>query len=172
MENFSYLMSKIILIIIPLYFANSFAMLFGGGMPLDFGKKWLDNQPILGKGKTIRGTIAGVFFGSFASFIVVLINPAVEQVYQNYVLFGFLLSLGAIIGDIVASFFKRRNKIDPGNPVLFLDQLDFVFGGLVFGSIMYAPTFYEILAIVIITLIAHKLSNYLAYKLKIKKVPW
>ena len=69
-------------------------------------------------------------------------------------------------------FFKRRNKINQGEEVLFLDQLDFVIGGMIFGSLIYAPEFYEIIFVGAITLIVHKASNFIAYKIKLKKVPW
>ena len=90
----------------------------------------------------------------------------------NYVLLGILLSFGAIFGDLIASFFKRRSNISTGTPVLFLDQLDFVFGALIFGSIVYLPTFFEVILISVITLVSHKFSNYFAFKIKLKKVPW
>ena len=170
--NFQLDFLKVLLFLIPLYIANSSAMLFGGKTPIDLGRKLKDGMPIFGNGKTFRGAIAGIFFGTLSGFLISIFYDYTSAVYSNYVLLGFLLSIGAIIGDLVASFFKRRNAIKRGSPVLLLDQLDFVFGGLVFGSIVYVPNFYEIFVICVVTLVMHKLSNYVAYRLKIKKVPW
>ncbi len=163
---------KILLYVAPMYFANSFAMLLGGKTPLDFNKKFRDNQPIFGKGKTVRGTMLGTSIGFLVTIIIfVFLNEQVMQ-FSNYLLLGFLLSIGAILGDIIASFFKRRNKIASGTPVLFLDQLDFVYGGMVLGSIVYVPNFFDVLVISVLTLFVHRLSNYFAFKTKLKKVPW
>ncbi|MFH1587794.1 MAG: CDP-2,3-bis-(O-geranylgeranyl)-sn-glycerol synthase [Candidatus Diapherotrites archaeon] len=164
--------TRIFLYIIPFYFANSSAMIFGGKTPLDMGIK-LNNHRILGKGKTFKGTIAGILIGTLVAILIQFIYPSVNEILiTNYVLFGFLVSVGAMIGDIAGSFFKRRAGIESGEEVLFLDQLDFVFGAIILGSIVYVPDFYEILGICILTLFVHKISNWIAFKLKIKKVPW
>jgi CDP-2,3-bis-(O-geranylgeranyl)-sn-glycerol synthase len=163
---------KLFLFLLPLYFANGSAMLLGGKMPLDLGRKWRDGMPVFGAGKTFRGSFMGVFVGTGSAAVVYLFYPAADALYGNYLFLAFLLSLGAIIGDITASFFKRRNGIKRGNEVLFLDQLDFAIGGMLLGSLVYTPSFYEIAAVSVITLLMHKLSNFLAYHLKLKKVPW
>ncbi len=46
---------KAMWLMLPAYIANPTAALFGGGMPIDFGKKYHDGQRILGDGKTFRG---------------------------------------------------------------------------------------------------------------------
>ncbi len=164
---------KIVLLLLPMYLTNSSAMLFGGKTPLDFNKKWRDGLPIFGPGKTWKGSIMGVAIGTTSAFLVYFVFPlTVNEMYANYVVLGFLLALGAIVGDSIASFFKRRNRIKRGDEVLFLDQLDFVIGGMALGSIIYTPNFYEIAAIAILTLLVHKTSNFLAYRMKLKKVPW
>ena len=156
-----------------MYVANSSAMLFGGKTPLDFNKKWRDKKPVFGKGKTFKGTFFGIFWGTLTGVIVyALIPQTVQNFSPNYLLLSFLIALGAVLGDILASFFKRRNNIPRGTEILFLDQLDFLFGGLILGSIIYVPDFYEILLISILTMFVHKFSNYFAYKVKLKKVPW
>lgn len=164
---------KLVIILLPMYVANSTAMLFGGRFPIDFGKNFFDKRPVFGPGKTFSGAFTGIFFGSVTAFLIqfffaqeaLLISP-------KYLLFGILLSTGSIVGDIAGSFFKRRNNIPPGKHVLFLDQLDFVVGALIFGSIVYVPTFFETIIIGAVTLVSHKLSNFIAFKVKLKKVPW
>lgn len=164
---------KIILYIGPLYLANSSAMLFGGKTPLDLDRKFIDGKPIFGKGKTFRGAFIGILIGGMAAVAIYLLFPFYTgKITSDYLLLGFLLAVGAIIGDIAGSFFKRRSDIQQGTEVLFLDQLDFVVGGMVLGSFVYVPSFYEVLIICITTLIIHKLTNYIAFKVKLKKVPW
>lgn len=164
---------KIILYIMPLYVANSSAMLLGGKTTLDFGKKLSDGKEIFGKGKTWKGTVFGIIAGTITSFLATLIVPEQTSIMtENYLLFGFLLSAGAIAGDLAGSFLKRRLSIARGKPVFLLDQLDFIAGGLLFGALLAMPKIEEITFIVVITIIAHKLSNYVAFKIKLKKVPW
>jgi CDP-2,3-bis-(O-geranylgeranyl)-sn-glycerol synthase len=163
---------KFFLYIIPFYFANSSAMLFGGKTPLDLNIK-LNTHRVFGKGKTFKGTFAGILIGTLVSALIQFIYPEVQTILiSEYVLFGFLVSVGAMIGDIAGSFFKRRAGIESGKEVLFLDQLDFVFGAMLLGSIIYVPGFFEAVAIIVLTLFVHKASNWIAFKIKLKKVPW
>jgi len=164
---------KILLYLAPMYFANAAPIFLGGGKPLDMNKKFLDGKPILGQGKTIKGTIAGIVIGTLVGGIIgLLLAEYTSVIFSDYLLLSFLLAFGAIAGDIVASFFKRRNNISQGTEVLFLDQLDFAFGAIIVGSIVYVPDFFEILVICVVTLLVHKVSNFVAYKVKLKKVPW
>ncbi len=156
-----------------MYAANSSAMLFGGGIPLDLGQKFFDKKPVFGKGKTFQGTLAGFFFGVITSLVIVNLWPQYTiLIAKNYVLLGTLLSMGAIVGDLTASFVKRRIGIDQGKEWLLVDQLDFIAGGLIFSYWLFQPTYFEIILITLLTLLLHRFSNYLAFKAKLKSVPW
>ena len=54
--------------ILPAYSANGLAVVFGKGSrlnkPLDFGHNFIDKRRIFGDGKTFRGLIGGVAFGT------------------------------------------------------------------------------------------------------------
>jgi CDP-2,3-bis-(O-geranylgeranyl)-sn-glycerol synthase len=163
---------KILLYLAPMYFANATPIFLGGRTPLDLNRKFFDGKPIFGEGKTIRGTIAGVAVGTLVGAAIAFLLPQYASYFSDYFLLSFLLALGAILGDIVASFFKRRNNIERGTEVLFLDQLDFAFGAILIGSIVYQPDIFEVFIICVTTLLVHKVSNFIAYKVKLKKVPW
>jgi CDP-2,3-bis-(O-geranylgeranyl)-sn-glycerol synthase len=148
--------------ILPAYFANASALLFGkvffkGKWPIDFNKKFFDNQPILGSGKTWPGFFGGLFVGT------------VVGVLQGSLLIGFLLSLGALLGDFVKSFFKRRLKIARGRPWPPADQLDFVIGALLLVSIVQVPNWKIIITLLVITPLIHLSANVIAFLLKLKK---
>jgi len=169
-EELVLFLTEIILYLLPFYIANSSAMLFGSGKALDLGIKLRDGERLFGKGKTILGTVAGIFFGTLSAVVV---NYFIAVPFtQNYVLLGFLVSLGAVIGDIAGSFVKRRNKIPSGHPMPFLDQLDFLVGGMLFGASIYIPSLTGIIFAIIFTIVLHRLTNWIAFKLKLKKVPW
>jgi len=167
--SFESFLINVLAYIIPIYAANASALVFGGGAPLDLNKKFF-GKPLLGKGKTIRGTIAALFFGFLAAFVCGFFVPA--WFTANYFVFGIFLVVGAVMGDIMGSFIKRRFGLAQGQPVLFLDQLDFVIGSILSTLWMRIPSFEEVVAIMIVTLFVHKASNCIAYKLRMKRVPW
>lgn len=145
--------------ILPAYFANGMPIIFGGGMPLDFGKK-LRKHRIFGDGKTIRGTVVGILAGGLIGFL------------QGRLELGILLALGAISGDLVGSFIKRRLYKDRGHPVWGLDQFDFLVGALLLASVLEVPSTNLLIAILVITPVLHILTNYIAYKAGFQKVWW
>ena len=98
-----------------------------------------------------------------------------ESAVFNYpVMFGLLLSLGALFGDLAGAFLKRRLGIAPGNLLPIVDQVDFVVGALIF-SLLLSPsmlTWELALTVLLITPPIHLLTNFAAYKLGLKSNPW
>ena len=168
---------RVALFLIPAYAANASAMLFGmilkSKTPLDLGIILPDKQPLLGKGKTWKGTASGIIVGTIAAGIIYALFPSeTRAIAENYLIAGFLISLGAILGDMLGSFIKRRLLIKPGSPSPILDQLDFIAGGYLLLSIVYIPLAEELVFVAVFTVITHIATNYLAFKLGLKKVPW
>jgi CDP-2,3-bis-(O-geranylgeranyl)-sn-glycerol synthase len=151
--------------IFPAYCANAAPVIAGGGRPMDFGKTFFDGKPIFGKNKTFRG----FFFGLAVGVTVGL----VECVFFDYpFLFSVLSPLGALLGDLTGAFLKRRLGIAPGGLLPIVDQVDFVVGAILF-SLPLAIIYWELgVAVIIITPPIHLLTNFLAYKLKLKNNPW
>lgn len=152
--------------IFPAYCANAVPVIFGGGIPIDTGKKFLDGKPILGSHKTFRGVFAGLAVGTFVGFVQFVLfrsSSLLQQVllFQSSILLGFLLSLGALVGDLIKSFFKRRLGLPPGSSLPIADQLDFVVGGLLFSLLVSLPPFHVVLIIIVITPPIHLLTNFL-----------
>ena len=134
-------------LVLPAYIANASALVFGGGIPIDFGKKWKDNRRILGDGKTWQGLLIGTFIGMTAGFglsvvskYAVIINfPITINDFMGYPMMIpiiFSLCFGALIGDIIESFFKRRIGKDRGDNWIPFDQLDFILGVLFFSLLI------------------------------------
>ncbi|ENN96152.1 hypothetical protein J422_03808 [Methanocaldococcus villosus KIN24-T80] len=159
--------------ILPAYVANASACIFGGGSPLDNNAYFFDGKRILGDGVTYRGCFFGILFGTLTGIIQSIIHYIYFKNFTtDYIILAFLLSFGAIFGDAVGSFIKRRINIERGKPAPLLDQLDFVIFAIIFGSIIKPISFEEITVILILTVFIHILGNVIAYLLKIKDVWW
>ncbi|MCW3982716.1 MAG: CDP-2,3-bis-(O-geranylgeranyl)-sn-glycerol synthase [Candidatus Bathyarchaeota archaeon] len=159
--------------IFPAYCANATPVLAGGGVKMDFGRNFVDGKRIFGNNKTWRG----FFFGWAVGFGVGLAEGLVFG-FDNYpVLFSVLIPLGALLGDLTGAFIKRRLDIAPGGLLPIVDQIDFVVGAVVFSLplalINWSGLSWQvILTVLLITPPIHLLTNYGAYKLKLKKHPW
>ena len=151
-----------LLFIFPAYCANAVPVIFGGGFPIDGGKTFLDGKPIFGSHKTFRGFLSGLFVGTLVGFIQ-------GTLFQYNVLLGFTLSMGALVGDLLGSFFKRRLALPPGATLPIADQLDFILGAFLFSLPFSPPSLVIVLIILIITPPIHLLTNFLAYLLGVKK---
>jgi len=152
-------------LIFPAYCANAVPVLFGGGLPLDFGKNFYDGKPIFGKNKTFKG-----FFSGLATGTIVGIVESVLFGYPTYL--GFLLSLGALTGDLAGAFLKRRIGIPPGGILPIIDQIDFVVGALIFAVPLNVLSTEVVVAVLVITPPLHLLTNFAAYKVRLKSTPW
>lgn len=153
--------------IFPAYCANAIPVITGGGYPIDFGKKFFDGKPILGKNKTFQGFFSGLIIGTTVGLV--------ESAFFSYpLLFGLLLSLGALFGDLAGAFVKRRLGLASGELLPVIDQVDFIIGAILFSFpvSLQILSWELILAVLIITPPIHLLTNFAAYKLGLKNNPW
>jgi CDP-2,3-bis-(O-geranylgeranyl)-sn-glycerol synthase len=159
--------------IFPAYCANGTPVLAGGGKKMDFGRNFIDGKRIFGNNKTFRG----FFFGWAVGFLVGILEGFVFG-FENYaVLFSILIPLGALLGDLTGAFIKRRLSIQPGGLLPIVDQIDFVVGAVVFAlplalTGLFVLTWQVAVVVLVITPPIHLLTNFGAYKLKLKKHPW
>jgi CDP-2,3-bis-(O-geranylgeranyl)-sn-glycerol synthase len=169
---------------LPAYVPNNAAVLAGGGTPIDGGRTWRGRR-LLGDGKTWRGTAAGVLAGVGLALVQNAVGPGVGTAVGVDVpgvplAAAVGLSAGAMLGDIVASFLKRRTGRRRGAPVPGLDQLDFVVGALALAALLapgwFGRTFLDppavFGAVVVLTPALHLLANGVAYWLGLKDEPY
>ncbi|MEM3577853.1 MAG: CDP-2,3-bis-(O-geranylgeranyl)-sn-glycerol synthase [Candidatus Bathyarchaeia archaeon] len=151
--------------IFPAYCANAVPVIVGGGLPIDLGKNFFDGKPIFGKNKTYRGFLFGLLVGTFVGSMESLL-------FGYHPLFGFLLSMGALFGDLAGAFLKRRLGLAPGELLPIVDQIDFVVGAIVFAVPISILTVELAITALIITPPIHLLTNFAACKLGLKNNPW
>ncbi len=159
--------------IFPAYCANASPVIFGGGKPIDCEKKFFDGKPIFGSHKTYRGFISGLLIGTFVGWVQETFAPS-AGLPQGSTLLGFTLSIGALLGDLVGSFIKRRLNLKPGVPLPVIDQISFVVFALLLALVVEPNLFPPLRIILVIALTGpiHILVNFIAYLLHLKDEPW
>ena len=133
--------------------------------PIDFNFK-LWEKPLFGRNKTWRGLIIGILCGvlvfvfqkylyQFAFFQ----NISLINYFEFSILYGILLSAGALLGDLAGSFIKRRFNVAPGQDFCILDQIDWIMGLLLFSSLIFIPCWYAVITIILLGIIFHAGGN-------------
>lgn len=183
--------ASVLWVLFPAYLANAAATFpKGRGPPMDFGRTWRgDGRRVLGASKTWSGFLVGSFLflwvGLLQNWLVSIappdlkVVPAFAPTFWGAVPVVVLLGAGALTGDAIGSFLKRRRDIPPGGRMFPLDQLLFVavpIGlGLLFFPSVFVPTFLgwePLLWTVLFSVGLHVAFNYLGFWVGLKKVPW
>jgi CDP-2,3-bis-(O-geranylgeranyl)-sn-glycerol synthase len=178
-----------IIFIFPAFVANGIPTILGKGKrfnaPIDGGHYWFDGKRILGDGKTVRGFVSGVLGGIVTCVAIIVVADQIHYPLRfmnivNYpitnkimfgALVGFLLGFGALFGDIVGSFIKRRSGLQRGESYMFMDQLGFLVTALLFTAVIIPWPIAWIIFLVPSTLILHVGTNLLSYRVGLQNVP-
>lgn len=166
-------------VILPAYIANGAAPVFGGVKRMDFGKKF-QGKDLLGAGKTWEGFLFAVASGALVGLLQIMIWPRLNHFTVTW---GFslpmlnstsvlILPLFAMIGDLVASFFKRRSGLQRGDSAPLVDQLDFLIFSLPVAFLLLEISVLSVVLILVITPPIHYLFNLIGYYAGFKEVPW
>jgi len=169
-------------VMLPAYVPNNAAVLAGGGRPIDGGRT-MGGRRLLGDGKTWRGTAVGTLAGVALALALTAVAPdagdLVRTPLPEFPLSAAVgLALGAMCGDIAASFLKRRTGRERGAPFPGLDQLDFVVGALALaaafalGGVGEHFTFRVLIVVLVVTPVLHVLANGVAYATGLKDERW
>ena len=122
--------------------------------------------------------IFGVIFSIIVAYIQFLLygveffNVISFIDYNNWLLFGFLMGSGALTGDLIKSFFKRRLGLKPGAKFIPFDQTDFVIGALVFTMPIFNLTLKIFITSLLLSFILHIIVNHIAFHMKIRNEKW
>jgi CDP-2,3-bis-(O-geranylgeranyl)-sn-glycerol synthase len=185
MDILTYILSCLYFFL-PAYFANMAPPLLRRAnlfnfldKEVDFGKKFL-SQPIFGKHKSWRGVILGISIGLMAVLFQLYLYqfPAAQKIsflnyYQiNIFLFGFLISGGAIFGDLLFAFIKRRLKIKPGARFIPFDQTNYVIGAAIFLTPILKIEIITWITLFILTFLLHIIVNRAGYYLRLHCAEW
>lgn len=187
------IVAQAVWLMLPAYVANMSPVVLGGGTPVDLGRSWRGRR-LLGDGKTWRGLAGGTLSGLGMAAVLHYVAPLSGNVLSDFgsgpawIVIGLALAAGALLGDLVKSFAKRRLGIARGHRWFPMDQLDFVLGAwlLAWAVSEYAVQaghatsnwflgFFTpgvIVVVLILTPLLHLGTNALGHKLGTKEVPW
>ncbi|EQD34030.1 membrane protein containing DUF46, partial [mine drainage metagenome] len=113
-------LAAVIWVLLPALIANAFATLpRGRGPPMDFGRLWpWDGRRILGRSKTwsgfLFGSLAAAPFGLLEAWLIGIAPPNLQVVpslgssLEAALPLVLMVSFGAMVGDALGSFLKRR----------------------------------------------------------------
>lgn len=178
------LTAKLFYFFLPVAAANMAPVLFKSllkplAVPVDFGRRW-SGEPIFGDHKTWRGLLVATISGG----LIFMLQQYLAQEHEGFrylspfdirtapIWFGFVFGFGAILGDLIKSFFKRRFHVGSGDIWFPFDQIDFLIGACVVASFYFEMTLAMFLLTISIGPIFHVLVNNIGFKLKLKDTPW
>ena len=172
------LIIKILWLLLPAEVANMSPVIFQwipiGSQPIDLGLE-INGKPLFGPHKTYRGFFVGITSSIIIVYLQKIVYPFMEPYslinYSkiNLLLLGALLGAGALTGDLVKSFFKRRFNIPSGESWVPFDQIDWVIGSLPAASFVTRLDYEIIITSIVVLGLLHPIINLIGHYLKLKK---
>jgi CDP-2,3-bis-(O-geranylgeranyl)-sn-glycerol synthase len=140
-----------------------------------FWKGW--NRPISPRWLGGHKTVVGAGLGILAAVAVTFIQSRIAwegalAAYDRWATLGLRFGVGAMAGDVVKSFVKRRVGIAPGRPWIPWDQIDFALGALALTWGAAALSGVDLATVLLLSVAGHVLVNHLGYWLGIRDVRW
>ena len=161
--------------IAPAYAANGFPPLMQGKTAIDRGRT-LNRKRLLGDGKTWEGLAGGIIVGVLVGALQVAYQAELDYLGlglpQMTMPLVAALVLGAMAGDLLGSFIKRRIGIKRGGQAPLLDQEGFLVAALAFAAFAQPLDGLMAAALLVITPPIHWLTNVCGYVMKFKRTPW
>jgi CDP-2,3-bis-(O-geranylgeranyl)-sn-glycerol synthase len=140
----------------------------------------IGGKRILGNHKTVRGFLAAIIVGIIVCYLEVFVYsnsfsvrelvPVDYYIINPYILGG-LLGFGALFGDAVKSYFKRRKGIQPGRSWFPYDQIDYIIGSIAFSLFYLQLQAWIYFLLFIVWFLMHPLMTFFGYLLKLRRKP-
>jgi CDP-2,3-bis-(O-geranylgeranyl)-sn-glycerol synthase len=129
--------------------------------PLDGGYLTAKDRHLLGPSKTVRGLIASV-----------LTTAAVAQLIGIGWQVGMMIGAFAMLGDLSASFIKRRLDLPPSSQAVGLDQVPESLFPLVPCAVVFDLLWWNVLFLVMAFWLLDSLLSRLLFQLGIRRRPY
>lgn len=129
--------------------------------PLDGGYTMRDGRPVFGPGKTLRGVL-----------ISILCTAIVAPLLAMDAILGAGLAVGAMAGDLLASFCKRRLGLPPHARAFGLDQIPEALLPLLLLQPWLGLAWREVAMVVVVFVLLDILLSRVLYHLSIRERPY
>lgn len=129
--------------------------------PVDGGKVLRDGHRLFGPAKTIRGLLLSFLLTPLFGLLLGLSYPA-----------GALIAAGAMAGDLLSSFLKRRLGRPPGSMAFGLDQGPEILVPLLLVRSRLGLSGGEIAALVAVFIVFELLISRLLFKVHLREHPY
>ncbi|HSH18295.1 MAG TPA: CDP-archaeol synthase [Candidatus Saccharimonadales bacterium] len=172
---------------VPAFIANG-APLLAARMPLiqkwntrlDFGKRF-HGRPLLGSHKTWRGLVSGMVVATVVLWLqqlfaahfnwTSLFTGGIDYPALPTLILGPLFGLGALGGDAIESFFKRRRGTRSGGSWVPFDQIDYIIGAVLVSLPFVVLTMRQYVLIFVIWFLMHLAGSYVGWRIGLKEQP-
>lgn len=161
---------QLLYLMLPIYAANMAPpfVKYWHGWNRPISVRWFgSHKTVVGFGAGIAAALAVTFFQAMLSWPESLVPESVPW-WQA----GLAAGIGAMAGDSLKSFAKRRLGIAPGSRWIPFDQLDFVVGGLLAMAWFAALGWADIAMILMFSFAADIAVNHLSFFLRIRETKW
>ncbi len=132
-----------------------------GSYPLDCGIQFVDDRPLFGSSKTIRGILSSVLVAAVGA-------PLVGLEWKVGIAVGSLV----MAGDLFSSFFKRRMRLRAGARATGLDQIPESLFPLLVCRHTLPLTVLDIAVVVVVFFLGEVLLSLVFYKLHLRERPY
>lgn len=150
--------------------ANKIPGLKNWKTPMDLGLSF-GGKRLLGPNKSWRGLVSGVVAAGLTAWLLYpMLGDQVSSSPEHFII-GAALGFGALLGDAVESFFKRRQGIKSGEAWIGFDQLDYVIGSILFSLLFIRLPLADYLVVIAFYFVGHLVITYFGYRLHFKDKP-
>jgi CDP-2,3-bis-(O-geranylgeranyl)-sn-glycerol synthase len=93
-------------------------------------------------------------------------------VRETWLGLGLRFGIGAMAGDAIKRFFKRRAGVPSGERWVPFDQIDFIVGALVLVWPVADLSWLDVVTILLVSALGHILVNHIGYWLGVRPARW
>lgn len=129
--------------------------------PLDRGTVFVDGRPLFGPAKTFRGIVLSLLATPIAAMLVGLGWKV-----------GALVAIGAMAGDLLSSFVKRRLGFPTSSMAIGLDQIPESLFPLAASRLLLPVTLLDIVVGVTIFFVGELALSRILFKLRLRDRPY
>lgn len=129
--------------------------------PLDGCHTFIDQKPVFGPSKTIRGFV-------FSLAITAACSPVLAVSWHV----GLVIAATAMAGDLLSSFIKRRLGRPSSSMALGLDQVPESLFPMVAAHYLLEVSWFSVVVVTVLFFVLELTSSKILYRLKIRNEPY